>query len=144
MGDKGEYIERIQIAFQTSIHKMQPRMTEILNKHGVTATQFFVLMALRKNKSCKVSEIADFMGVKPSAVSFMIDRLEHNHFVFREHDKKDRRAVNIKLSEEGIKKLELVIKERKEIFESSLLMLTDEELLQFVMIAEKLAESVTS
>jgi len=142
--DKSEYIERIQIALQTSIHKMQPKMTESLNKHGVTATQFFVLINLRKNESCKVSEIAEFMGVKPSAVSFMIDRLEHNHFVFREHDKKDRRAVNIKLSEEGIKKLELVIQERKEIFERSLLILTDEELFLFAKIAEKLAESVTS
>jgi DNA-binding MarR family transcriptional regulator len=141
---KSEYIERIQIALQTSIQKMQPKMTESLNKHGVTATQFFVLMYLRNNESCKISDIADFMGVKPSAVSFMIDRLENNHFVFREHDKKDRRVVNIKLSEEGIKKLDLVIQERKEIFESSLLTLTDEELLQFAKLAEKLAGSATS
>jgi DNA-binding MarR family transcriptional regulator len=118
-------------------------MTESLNKHGVTATQFFVLMYLRNHESCKISEVADFMDVKPSAVSFMIDRLEHNHFVFREHDKKDRRVVNIKLSEEGIKKLDLVIQERKEIFESSLLTLTDEELLQFAKTAEKLAGLVT-
>jgi DNA-binding MarR family transcriptional regulator len=123
---------------------MQPKMTESLNKHGVTATQFFVLMYLRKNESCKITEIAEFMGVKPSAVSFMIDRLEHHHFVFREHDKKDRRVVNIKLSEEGNTKLELVYQERKEIFESSLLTLTDEELLQFAKIVEKLAESGTS
>ena len=142
MGNKNEYIERIQIALQSAIHKMQPKVTESMNSHGVTATQFFVLMYLRKKESCKISEIAEMMGVKPSAVSFMIDRLEHNDFVYREHDKKDRRVVNIMLTEEGIKKLESVIKDRKEIFESSLFNLSDEELLQFAIITEKLANAV--
>ncbi|PGS56451.1 MarR family winged helix-turn-helix transcriptional regulator [Bacillus sp. AFS041924] len=141
MGNKNEYIERIQIALQNTIHKMQPIMTDNMNKHGVTPTQFFVLMYLRKNKSCKISEVAEMMGVKPSAVSFMIDRLEHNNFVYREHDKKDRRVVNIMLTEEGIKKLDIVMKERKEIFESFLFTLSDEELLQFAIITEKLAEA---
>jgi DNA-binding MarR family transcriptional regulator len=112
-----------------------------MNSHGVTATQFFVLMYLRKKESCKISEIAEMMGVKPSAVSFMIDRLEHNDFVYREHDKKDRRVVNIMLTEEGIKKLESVIKDRKEIFESFLFNLSDDELLQFAKITEKLANA---
>ena len=141
MGNKNEYIERIQIALQSTIHKMQPIVTESMNSHGVTATQFFVLMYLRKKESCKISEIAEMMGVKPSAVSFMIDRLEHNDFVYREHDKKDRRVVNIMLTEEGIKKLESVIKDRKEIFESFLFNLSDEELLQFAKITEKLANA---
>ncbi|MFB7140988.1 MarR family winged helix-turn-helix transcriptional regulator [Gottfriedia sp. NPDC056225] len=141
MGNKNEYIERIQTALHSAIHKMQPKVTESMNSHGVTATQFFVLMYLRKNESCKISEIAEMMGVKPSAVSFMIDRLEHNNFVYREHDKKDRRVVNILLSEEGIKKLEAVIKDRKEIFESFLFNLSDEELLQFAKITEKLANA---
>lgn len=141
MGNKNEYIERIQISLQSAIHKMQPKVTESMNSHGVTATQFFVLMYLRKKESCKISEIAEMMGVKPSAVSFMIDRLEHNDFVYREHDKKDRRVVNIMLTEEGIKKLESVIKDRKEIFESFLFNLSDEELLQFAKITEKLANA---
>ncbi|MGG0176709.1 MULTISPECIES: MarR family winged helix-turn-helix transcriptional regulator [Bacillaceae] len=141
MGNKNEYIERIQIALQSTIHKMQPKVTESMNSHGVTATQFFVLMYLRKKESCKISEIAEMMGVKPSAVSFMIDRLEHNDFVYREHDKKDRRVVNIMLTEEGIKKLESVIKDRKEIFESFLFNLSDDELLQFAKITEKLANA---
>ncbi|ODG90662.1 MULTISPECIES: MarR family transcriptional regulator [Bacillaceae] len=141
MANKNEYIERIQIALQSTIHKMQPKVTESMNSHGVTATQFFVLMYLRKKESCKISEIAEMMGVKPSAVSFMIDRLEHNDFVYREHDKKDRRVVNIMLTKEGIKKLESVIKDRKEIFEGFLFNLSDDELLQFAKITEKLANA---
>ncbi|WP_088011802.1 MarR family winged helix-turn-helix transcriptional regulator [Gottfriedia acidiceleris] len=141
MGSTNEYIERIQIALQTTIHKMQPKMTENMNKHGVTATQFHVLMYLRKNTSCKISEIVEIMGVKPSAVSFMIDRLEQNNFVYREHDKKDRRVVNILLTEKGMKKLDSIINDRKEMFEGILLNFTEEELLQFVKVTEKLANT---
>lgn len=144
MSNSSEYIERIQIALQQSIHKMQPEMADNMNKHGVTPTQFFVLMFLRKNGSAKISEIAEFMGVKPSAVSFMIDRLELNKLVYREHDKKDRRVVNILLSDIGKEKLEKVITERKEIGAKYLLKLTDEELLQFAKITERLAEIVSS
>lgn len=144
LANTNEYIERIQIALQQSIHKMQPEMTENMNKHGVTPTQFFVLMLLKKKESAKSSEIAEFMGVKPSAVSFMIDRLEHNNYVYREHDKKDRRVVNIMLSDFGKEKLDQVITERKAIVDRYLLKLTEEELLQFAKITERLAEIVTS
>lgn len=139
-GTNNQYIERIQVAIQTAVHKMQPVMMESMNKYAVTPTQFFVLMFLFKKGSSKISELAEHMGVKPSAVSFMIDRLEQNNFVNREHDKKDRRVVNISLSEEGKEKLNNVLKERKSIFEQQLTTLTSEELEQFAKIAEKLAE----
>lgn len=144
MGTTNIYIERIQNALQQSIHKMQPEMTESMNKHAVTPTQFFVLMLLKKKESAKISEIAELMGVKPSAVSFMVDRLEHNDYVYREHDKKDRRVVNIMLSDFGKEKLDQVITERKAIVDKYLLQLTEEELVQFANLTERIAEIVSS
>lgn len=139
MEGKNEYIERIQFALQASIQAIQPKLMDNLENHGVTPTQFHVLIYLRKNKVCKMSEIVEFMEVKPSAVSFMIDRLENNNIVYREHDKKDRRVVNILLTEEGINKIDSVIKDRKEMFESILLNFGEDELLQFASITEKIA-----
>ncbi|PEL13484.1 MarR family winged helix-turn-helix transcriptional regulator [Bacillus sp. AFS017336] len=139
MEGKNEYIERIQFALQASIQTMQPKLIDTLEHHGVTATQFHLLIYLRKHKRCKMSEIVEFLEVKPSAVSFMIDRLENNNIVYRENDKKDRRVVNILLTEEGIKKIDLVIQDRKEMFENILLNFEEDELLQFVKITEKIA-----
>jgi DNA-binding MarR family transcriptional regulator len=137
------YLERIQSSFQVTLQKMQPKIVESMNEHGVTPTQFYVLIYLCKQRSCKISELAEYMGVKPSAVTFMIDRLEQNNFVVREHDKKDRRVVNISLSNEGEEKLKTVINARKAIAEQFLSYLSEEELAQFASIAEKLAEATT-
>jgi DNA-binding MarR family transcriptional regulator len=52
--------------------------------------------------------------------------------------------VNIMLSDFGKEKLNQVITERKAIVDRYLLKLTEEELLQFAKITERLAEIVTS
>jgi DNA-binding MarR family transcriptional regulator len=117
---------------------------ESMHANGVTPTQFFVLMYLRKQGSCKISELADHMGVKPSAVTFMIDRLEQNNIVIREHDKKDRRVVNISLSSQGEEKVKMILEERKAIVKGYLSNLSTDELANFAIIAEKLAEATTS
>jgi len=143
MGELSSYLDRIQSAFQITLQKMQPKMIESMNEKGVTPTQFYLLMYLCKKGSCKISELAEYMGVKPSAISFMIDRLEQNNFVIREHDKKDRRVVNISLSPQGKEKLKGVLEDRKAIAEQFLSNLSQEELAQFALIAEKLAEAAT-
>ena len=143
MEELSNYLERIQSAFQITLQKMQPKMIESMNENGVTPTQFYVLIYLYKQGSCKISELAEYMGVKPSAVTFMIDRLEQNNFVVREHDKKDRRVVNISLSTEGQEKLNTVIHARKVIAEKFLSYLSEDELAHFALIAEKLAEATT-
>ncbi|MBO9130833.1 MarR family transcriptional regulator [Bacillus sp. 165] len=142
MKEMNDYIERIQSALHTTIHKMQPEILESMHAQGITPTQFFVLVYLKKQGSCKVSQLAEQLDVKPSAVTFMVDRLEQNELVQREHDKKDRRVVNISLTMRGEEKLTKVIKDRKAIVERYLGYLNDEELSFMADITEKLAEAV--
>lgn len=51
-----------------------------MEKQGVTPAQLFVLASLKKHGSLKVSEIAERMEVKPSAVTLMADRLEQKSY----------------------------------------------------------------
>lgn len=138
------YIERIQIAFQTLFQKMQPEMLATLQSHEVTPTQLFVMVYVSKQKSCKVSELAEHLDVKPSAVTLMIDRLEQHGFVSREHDKKDRRVVNIRLTEQGEEKLRQVLEARKAVVQQYLSHLDEDELSAMANIAEKLAQITRS
>ncbi|MED3562772.1 MarR family transcriptional regulator [Bacillus xiapuensis] len=135
-------IDRIQASLQIVIHKMQPKLLESMNALGVTPTQLFVLGFLKKQGSCKVTQLAAMMDVKPSAVTLLVDRLEQNGFVLREHDKKDRRVVNISLTECGDEKLKKVMQERKAIAERYLSHLTEEELSVMATLTEKLAQAV--
>ncbi|NRD79977.1 MarR family transcriptional regulator [Bacillus sp. BRMEA1] len=142
MTELNSYFERIQASLQTVFHKMQPIFLESLNALGVTPTQFFVLDFLKKQGSCKVTQIADMMDVKPSAVTLLVDRLEDHGYVLREHDKKDRRVVNIRITEQGEEKWKKVMEERKAITERNLSHLTEEELMAMATIFEKLALAV--
>ncbi|MFY4777108.1 MarR family winged helix-turn-helix transcriptional regulator [Metabacillus sp. RGM 3146] len=132
-------IERIQNGLNATVQKIQPEMLENFQEQGVTPTQLFVLSFLKKNGSCKISQLVELMEVKPSAVTFMIDRLEQNGMVIRQHDTKDRRVVNISLTDLGEEKFQKVLEGRKKIVERYLAVLSEEELLNMADIVEKLA-----
>ncbi|ADP33795.1 putative HTH-type transcriptional regulator YusO [Bacillus atrophaeus] len=131
----------IQLSLQTLFQKIQPEMVESMEKQGVTPAQLFVLASLKKHGSCKISEIAERMEVKPSAVTLMVDRLEQKNLVVRKHDTEDRRVINISLTAEGDKKFEDILTGRKAILARYLSFLTEEELLQAAQITQKLAQA---
>ncbi len=140
MGEVDHYIERIQAAVHTVFQQMQPELLEVVQSYKLTATQFFVLIYVNKEGSCKVSQLAEYMDVKPSAVTLMIDRLEQHALVERKHDTKDRRVVNISLTELGKEKLTQVIEARKAVVQRYLSNLDREELETMAAMAEKLAQ----
>jgi DNA-binding MarR family transcriptional regulator len=142
MKEANPYVERIQASIQIINQTMQPKLIESMNALGVTPTQLFVLGFLKKQGSCKITKIAEIMDVKPSAVTLLIDRLEQNELVLREHDKKDRRVVNISLTKLGEEKLMKVLEERKSLAERYLSHLSVEELSMMATLTEKLAQAV--
>lgn len=139
MSEGSTAIERIQSGLQATVQKIQPEMLENFQEQGVTPTQLFVLSFLKKNGTCKISQLVELMEVKPSAVTFMIDRLEQNGLVIRQHDTKDRRVVNIILTDLGEEKFQRVLEGRKKIVERYLAVLSEQELLSMADIVEKLA-----
>jgi len=61
---------------------------------GLSTTEALALWKLRKGP-CKASEIADGLGLSPSTITGILDRLEAGGWISREADPVDRRAVNI-------------------------------------------------
>jgi len=139
MGDVCDYIARIQSASHLVYQKIHPEMSESLHDHGITPTQLFVLSLLKTQGRCNISQLADHLGVKPSAVTFMMDRLEQNKLIMREHDQKDRRVVNIRLTKQGENMLETILESRKATITKYLSYLTEDELSFMAETAEKLA-----
>ncbi|MED0659795.1 MarR family transcriptional regulator [Bacillus smithii] len=139
MRDVCDYIARIQSASHLVYQKIHPEISESLHDHGITPTQLFVLSLLKTQGRCSISQLADHLGVKPSAVTFMMDRLEQNKLIMREHDQKDRRVVNIRLTKQGENMLETILESRKAIITKYLSYLTEDELSFMAETAEKLA-----
>ena len=133
--------KRLQIAMSTTMRKIQHEFTERMEL-PITGPQFFILHLLNRKDRWKVTELAEKMCVKPSAITIMIDRLCHIELVHRERDEKDRRVVFMSLTDHGKKILKEAEEKRNEILLHHLSQLEPGELETFVTISEKLARIV--
>jgi DNA-binding MarR family transcriptional regulator len=140
--DLEQAIERLQSAFATTMRKLGPELAE--SSADLTGPQFYILSLLSKKGTCSVTELADQMGVKPSAITAMVDRLLKHGFVLRDRDEHDRRVVTIRMTEQGADILQQAQRKRKEIVQRYLRHLAPDELDTFVRIFEKLARIATN
>lgn len=72
----------------------------------VTGTQMYMLHYIRQSERCRLTELAEKLEVKPSAVTVMIDRLVKSDYVVRTHDTDDRRVILVELTPTGQEILE--------------------------------------
>jgi DNA-binding MarR family transcriptional regulator len=108
-------------------------------KHKLTNQQFNVLRILRGQypKPATVNLIKERMIDKMSDASRIVDRLVQKGLVSRCTNNQDRRAVDIRISEEGMKVLAIMDKEfkTKDVLKNNL---TDEEATQLSALLDKL------
>ena len=87
-----------------SLVKLQKQLNAGLAHHPempVTLPQLMLLNLAHHHGSCRLTELAERIEVKPSAVTVMVDRLEKRGFVRRVQDPGDRRAVLVEVTAEG-------------------------------------------
>lgn len=141
MEDLNSYINRLQVAFSFTMRKLGPELSEAI---GFTGPQFFILMLLSKQERWMVTELAERMYVKPSAITVMIDRLHQSGLVARERDENDRRIVFIRITDQGRQALQQAGDKRTQIIMKYLQHLTPDELESLANIYEKLAKIVNA
>jgi len=132
-------VERFQKALQTMMQNLGPRVIAQAQV-GLTLPQAYMLHFIQKTNHCTVSQLAEKMEVKPSAITVMLDRLEHHGFVLRARDPKDRRLVRVELTSEGTQILGKVLEIKQNVVHRCLLQVPVEELVSFLDTFEKLAE----
>ena len=76
----------------------------------LTLSQLYVLLALQEEGELRVGALAEAAGLAAPTVTRMLDGLEKDGVVVRQHSKEDRRAVTASLTERGV---ELVNSKRK-------------------------------
>lgn len=128
---------RIQLALQTLKRTIESEST-YKTSIGVTQPQMFLLYFLSREEKCKLSQLAEKLEVKPSAITVMIDRLEKPGYVRRIQDTEDRRAIWVEITEAGQAILKQAIQERNEILGKYLSRLSQEEIVQLAGMLEKM------
>lgn len=112
LSEFADKIEEIVPAVMRGFAKMQ---TNELFKGKITLPQFFILSHLYKQGESNMSELANVMEVTTAAATGMVDRLVISGYVMRLYDPKDRRVINIKLTQKGSSMVQRISHQRKQI-----------------------------
>ncbi len=131
-------VHRIQIALQQLKRNMESDSLDRVES-DITRPQMFMLYFINKYGKCKLTQLAEKMEVKPSAITVMIDRLEKAGYVQRAHGTVDRRSVLVEMTALGTETFKKAIQERNEILKAYLRRLKPEEVVTLAELLEKIA-----
>lgn len=88
--------------FRRFLHEWVFLQMKSVREEGLSIPQLFTLRYLYYNKDKNLSSIACFMGVSKPAVTGLINTLEKEGFVKREHNLVDRRKIEIVLTRKSL------------------------------------------
>ncbi|OEH84501.1 hypothetical protein BHU72_09860 [Desulfuribacillus stibiiarsenatis] len=129
--------DRLETAMLESM-RILSKITDQLEP-GLTGEQFYLLRMIHKKQRTTSTQLANIFGVKPSAITVMVERLYNQGFICRDRDESDRRVIFLHLSEKGKQVVMQCEEKRLEMITTFLSELEDGELESLVRVSEKLA-----
>ena len=81
-------------------------LSRVAAEHDLSLTQLRVLAILR-DRRCKISELADYLGLDKSTISGLADRAQKRGLLQRAPNAADGRAVDVFLTAEGARQADL-------------------------------------
>jgi len=110
-----DFAERIEEVVPTVMRGFAKMQTNELFKGKITLPQFFVLNHLYKHGESKMNELARVMDVTTAASTGIVDRLVRYGYIARAYDPKDRRVINIGLTQKGSDLVRRIGRQRREV-----------------------------
>ena len=120
---------------------LRPPILEAWSEIELTMHQFRTLALLRQSPQ-RVSDIAARLGIRLSAATSFVDRLETKRLVERVHDATDRRVVKCQLTPLGRKEADSLWRINREWLEGLTKNLGDEDLTVVVRAMEILSSAI--
>ncbi|WP_055745419.1 MarR family winged helix-turn-helix transcriptional regulator [Brevibacillus choshinensis] len=138
MNDLLKYAFRIR----TAMNKMQRDISiEMQKQYGVDLTrpQCYLLSLISNEEPCKITSLAQKLGVRPSTISTMINRLVEDGYVSREYGHNDRRNVLVSITERGKEVLKRDVENYGKVLQQFIGSLETSELESFTRTFEKIS-----
>ncbi len=95
------YDLRVLQALRQIIRAVDLHSRQLLGQHEITGPQLITLLTVEEYEPVTASAIAGHIHLSPSTVIGILDRLETKGLIRRDRDLKDRRLVQISLTEQG-------------------------------------------
>lgn len=78
----------------SQIHrKLHQRLAPFFQTEGLSITEWTVLWKMKKKKTSRVTELAENVGIPPSTLTGIVDRLVAKEWLKRVPDPEDRRSI---------------------------------------------------
>ncbi|MEZ4949583.1 MAG: MarR family transcriptional regulator [Saprospiraceae bacterium] len=131
---------RVQVNLVYTASRLNHAMLVDLKKHGITTQQYNILRILkgRYPSPMTVKDLAARMIDKTSNASRLVDRLVSKNYVIRDLCEKDRRRVDVVITEEGIKFIDQITPDLNEAIDKRFKNLTIEEAVKLNDLLDKL------
>jgi DNA-binding MarR family transcriptional regulator len=101
-----ELAERALRAYVEVLAIGEPILLRLWDSRGLTTTQLRLMFMLFEGDGVSISSLAQSMGLSPSAMTGIVDRLVRSRLIRRKMDRNDRRLVRIYLAPESRSLLE--------------------------------------
>jgi DNA-binding MarR family transcriptional regulator len=109
---------------------------------GVSGPDLLLVGLLSRAGSMRMGEAANALDLTPGAVTRIVKNLERIGFVERRENPDDRRQNIISLTASAREQAEILVPIQDELVTKALAVLTEEEIVAFIRVAFKLAESL--
>lgn len=134
MADIGRLLELVELVGRRMRRQLQP----VVEAEGLSVAELFVLRKVSGLGRCRVTEIAEDIGIVPSTLTGITDRLVTKGFLRRTADPEDRRAVLLEAGERLPGVVERIRRAREERLEGAFKLLPPKELDRLVADLEEL------
>lgn len=109
---------------------------------SLTPAQLFVLMLIVEKGQCRLSDVSHELSISAPTATGIVDRLERDGYVKRQHDDLDRRVVNVVLTPKGKKFISKSHEKKFDRFRKILNILSTKEQEQYLHILHRLVEGM--
>lgn len=123
------------------VTRSDPSRLEAWAELGLTMTQLRVLFMVRTEEGVSAGSLADNLGVTPSTLTRIMDRLVANRLVRRDTDESDRRLVRHHLTQTGRRTVDELEKTGRARLNAILARLTPAQIERLVMALRDFSEA---
>jgi DNA-binding MarR family transcriptional regulator len=131
-------------AHTEALFELMPKGPPEWAHHDLTFGQLRLLFVLGQCGPVSIGQLADTLGVTDATASEFVDRVERRGLAIRSHRADDRRVVDCRLSDDGVRLLSEIQGARQAATRRMLALLTAAELADFDHLIQIMAERLSA
>lgn len=136
----GSYELQVLQSLRRIIRAVEIHSKKLAHSHKITGPQLGCLAAIKENGPLTTTKLAQTIYLSPSTIVGIVDRLEEKRLVVRQRGCKDRRQVQICLTEAGEQLLDRAPSALQDTFAEALKRLPELEQVSITLALEKIVD----